>query len=175
MRTLRMLTSAAVLTASLVAFPASATAQTTYEHGVWGTEVYATSTKGRFVGTANGSATGTWYAEVIHTPLGSGTDPDPADISDGSFGMVLTKAEPGRYVRGEFSDSGGSITQINPSAKCTNQEYVVDGNLHSVSADGRTGGTGHFRVMLTHHRASIFGTCRLYAATVHDGNVTLTF
>jgi hypothetical protein len=169
MRTLRTLTLAAVLTASLVAFPASATAQTTYTYGVWGTEVYATSTKGRFVGTANGGATGTWYAEVIHGSLGSGT----ADISGGSFVMVLNKAEPGRYVTGKFSD--GSIRQINSGANCTNQDYSVDGVLASVSADGRTGDTGTFAVTLTHHRANIFGTCRLYAATVHDGEVTLTF
>jgi hypothetical protein len=171
MRTLRTLTSAAVLTASLTAFPASATAQTTYTYGVWGTEVYATSTKGRFVGTANGVATGTWYAEVIHVPLGSSTN--PADITAGSFGMVLNKTEPGRYVTGKFSH--GKIKQIKSGANCTNQDYSVDGVLAGVSADGRTGGTGTFAVTLTHHRANIFGTCRLYAATVHDGKVALTF
>ena len=71
MRALRTLTSAAVLAISMTASPASATAHatTTYTYHVWGTEVSATSTRGRFVGTASGSATGTWYAQVNHAQL----------------------------------------------------------------------------------------------------------
>jgi hypothetical protein len=62
----------AILLASLVALvPATAVAETkTYRFTISGTEVSATSTTGRFVGTASGSALGTWYAEVNHEPLG---------------------------------------------------------------------------------------------------------
>jgi hypothetical protein len=65
---------AAVLVASLVVLvlvPATAGAATkTYRFSISGTEVSATSTTGRFVGAASGSALGTWYAEVVHVPLG---------------------------------------------------------------------------------------------------------
>lgn len=56
---------AAVLVASLVVLvPATAGAATkTYRFSISGTEVSATSTTGRFVGAASGSALGTWYAE----------------------------------------------------------------------------------------------------------------
>jgi hypothetical protein len=56
----------AVLMASLVVLvPAAAVAGTkTYTFTISGAEVSATSTTGRFVGTASGSALGTWYAEV---------------------------------------------------------------------------------------------------------------
>jgi hypothetical protein len=55
---------AAVLVASLlVLLPATAVAGTrTYRFTISGTEVSATSTTGRFVGAASGSALGTWYA-----------------------------------------------------------------------------------------------------------------
>ncbi|HEV8569960.1 MAG TPA: hypothetical protein VGQ92_23220, partial [Actinoplanes sp.] len=104
-----------MLTAGLAVFPASATAQTTtfrYTYNVWGTEVYATSTKGRFVGTASGSAAGTWYAEVIHDEL----RPDGKIRPGGSFGMVLNKAAPAYTVGGRFS--GGMITQRDPGTNC---------------------------------------------------------
>ena len=65
---------AAVLLVSLVVLvPATAVAATkTYRFSISGTEVSATSTTGRFVGAASGSALGTWYAEVVHAPLGGG-------------------------------------------------------------------------------------------------------
>ena len=61
-------TAAAFLVASLlVLVPATtAAATTTYRFTISGTEVSATSTTGRFVGAASGSALGTWYAEVLH-------------------------------------------------------------------------------------------------------------
>src|SRR5688572_9661960 len=107
MKALRTLTSAVVLAVGLASFPAAAMAQTrTYAYGVSGTEVYATSTTGRFVGTTTGDAVGTWYAEVIHDPL----RPD-GDITGGSFGMLLNKAEPAYTIRGRFSD--GFVEQTN--------------------------------------------------------------
>jgi hypothetical protein len=156
---------AAVLVASLVVLvPVTAGAATkTYSFSISGTEVSATSTTGRFVGTASGSALGTWYAEVVHDPLGA----SPAAIRPGgSFGMALAQAEPAYVVSGQFS--GGAITVLDSGARCTNQVYRVDGRLKNVSVTG----TGHVVATLTHHRRSILGRCLLYAATV-GGTVTL--
>ena len=158
----------AVLVASLlVLVPATAGAATqTSRFSISGTEVSATSTTGRFVGAASGSALGTWYAEVVHDPLGGGVGAHVAIRSGGSFGMALTQAEPAYVVSGQFS--GGTITVINPGDHCTNQVYTVDGSLRNVSVTG----TGHFAATLTHHRRSVLGRCWLYAATV-SGTVTL--
>jgi hypothetical protein len=158
----------AVLAASLVVLvPATAGAATkTYRFSISGTEVSATSTTGRFVGTASGSALGTWYAEVVHAPLSGGVGTSVAIQSGGSFGMALAQAAPAYVVSGQFS--GGTITTINSSTTCTNQVYAVDGDLKNVSVTG----TGHFSATLTHHRRSVLGRCWLYAATV-SGTVTL--
>jgi hypothetical protein len=154
----------AVLVASLlVLVPATAGAATkTYSFSISGTEVSATSTTGRFVGTASGSALGTWYTEVNHDPLGTRANIRPG----GAFGMVLGQAEPAYLVSGQFSR--GTITVDNPGAHCTNQVYTVDGYLRNVSVTG----TGHVVATLTHHRRSVLGRCWLYAATV-GGTVTL--
>jgi hypothetical protein len=164
MKALHTRIAAAVLVASLVVLvPATAVAETkTYTFNISGTEVSATSTTGRFVGTASGSALGTWYAEVIHDPLGASADIRPG----GSFGMALHQAEPAYVVSGQFS--GGTITVNNSGANCTNQVYTVDGYLRNVSVTG----TGHVVATLTHHRKSVLGRCWLYAATV-GGTVTL--
>jgi hypothetical protein len=155
---------AAVLVASLVVLaPATAVAATkTHTFNVSGTEVSATSTTGRFVGTASGSALGTWYAEVDHDPLGTSAAIRPG----GSFGMALDQAAPAYVVSGQLS--GGTITVNNPGAHCTNQVYTVDGSLKNVSVTG----TGHVLARLTHHRRSVLGRCWLYAATI-AGTVTL--
>ena len=159
---------AAVLVASLlVLVPATAGAATqTYRFSISGTEVSATSTTGRFVGAASGSALGTWYAEVVHVPLRGGDGAQVAIQSGGSFGMALAQAEPAYVVSGQFS--GGTITVTNAGDHCTNQVYAVDGDLKNVSVTG----TGHFAATLTHHRRSVLGRCWLYAATV-AGTVTL--
>jgi hypothetical protein len=157
-------TAAAFLVASLlVLVPATTAAATkTYRFTISGTEVSATSTTGRFVGAASGSALGTWHAEVIHDPLGASADIRPG----GSFGMALHQAEPAYLVSGQFS--GGTITVTNPGRNCTNQVYTVNGSLRNVSVTG----TGHVLATLTHHRRSVLGRCWLYAATV-SGTVTL--
>ena len=170
MKVLHRWIAAAVLVASLVVLvlvPATAgAATTTYRFNISGTEVSATSTAGRFVGTASGSALGAWYAEVVHQPLGGGVGARVAIGSGGSFGMALAQAAPASVLSGQFS--GGTITVINPGARCTDQVYAVDGSLRNVSVTG----TGHFAAMLTHHRRSVLGRCWLYAATV-GGTVTL--
>jgi hypothetical protein len=164
----RRLAAVAILLVSLVVLvPATAGAETkTYSFSISGTEVSATSTTGRFVGAASGSALGTWYAEVNHVPLSGGVGTSVAIQSGGSFGMALAQAEPAYVVSGQFS--GGTITTINSSTTCTNQVYAVDGDLKNVSVTG----TGQFAATLTHHRRSVLGRCWLYAATV-SGTVTL--
>ena len=164
----RRLAAVAILLVSLVVLvPATAGAATkTYRFSISGTEVSATSTTGRFVGTASGSALGTWYAEVVHVPLSGGDGASVAIQSGGSFGMALAQAEPAYVVSGQFS--GGTITVNNSGANCTNQVYTVDGYLRNVSVTG----TGHVVATLTHHRRSVLGRCWLYAATV-SGTVTL--
>jgi len=164
----RWLAAAAVLLVSLVVLvPATAVAATkTYRFSISGTEVSATSTTGRFVGAASGSALGTWYAEVIHDPLSGPANTQVSIRSGGSFGMALHQAAPAYVVSGQFS--GGTITVINAGDHCTNQVYAVDGDLKNVSVTG----TGHFVATLTHHRRSALGRCWLYAATV-GGTVTL--
>jgi hypothetical protein len=164
----RRLAAVAILLVSLVVLvPATAGAETkTYSFSISGTEVSATSTTGRFVGAASGSALGTWYAEVNHVPLSGGVGTSVAIQSGGSFGMALAQAEPAYVVSGQFS--GGTITTINSGTNCTNQVYAVDGDLRNVSVAG----TGHFVATLTHHRRSVLGRCWLYAATV-GGTVTL--
>jgi hypothetical protein len=159
---------AAVLVASVVVLvPATAGAAIqTYRFSISGTEVSATSTTGRFVGAASGSALGTWYAEIVHVPLSGGAGAQVAIQSGGSFGMALAQAEPAYVVSGQFS--GGTITTINSGTNCKNQVYAVDGDLQNVSVTG----TGHFAATLTHHRRSVLGRCWLYAATV-SGTVTL--
>jgi hypothetical protein len=168
MKALHRRIAAAVLVASLmVLVPATAQAATkTYRFSISGTEVSATSTTGRFVGAASGSALGTWYAEVLHDRLGGGVGARVAIRSGGSFGMALAQAEPAYVVSGQFS--GGTITTINSGTNCKNQVYAVDGDLRNVSVTG----TGHFMATLTHHRRSVLGRCWLYAATV-GGTVTL--
>jgi hypothetical protein len=158
----------AVLLVSLVVLvPATAGAETkTYRFSISGTEVSASSTTGRFVGAASGSAVGTWYAEVNHDPLGGPANTHVDIRPGGSFGMALAPAEPAYVVSGQFS--GGTITVNNPGAHCTNQVYTVDGDLRNVSATG----SGHVLATLTHHRRSVLGGCWLYAATV-AGTVTL--
>jgi hypothetical protein len=170
MNTLYRRIAAAVLVASLlvlVLVPATAGAATqTSRFSISGTEVSATSTTGRFVGAASGSALGTWYAEVVHVPLSGGDGAQVAIQSGGSFGMALAQAEPAYVVRGQFS--GGTITTISSGTSCRNQVYLVNGDLRNVSVTG----TGHFAATLTHHRRSVLGRCWLYAATV-SGTVTL--
>ena len=169
MKALHRRIAAAVLVASLLVLlvPVTAGAATkTYRFSISGTEVSASSTTGRFVGAASGSALGAWYAEVVHAPLAGVMGAQVAIQSGGSFGMALAQAEPAYVVSGQFS--GGTITVISAGAHCTDQVYAVDGDLRNVSVTG----TGHFAAMLTHHRRSVLGRCWLYAATV-GGTVTL--
>lgn len=166
MNALRTSAAAALLGMSLAVLPNAAAAQTTtYTYRVAGTEVYASSATGVFVGIATDSAPDTWWTEVDHEPLGP--DPNPRHITGGSF--VLVQTSPAHVVTGHFS--GGTIEQIDPRPGCTDQVYRVHGPT-TVSAGGRTG-FGMVDVDLTHHRKSIFGRCLIYAATV-TGDLEVT-
>jgi hypothetical protein len=168
MRALRRIASATVLAGSLAILPATATAQTTpdsYTYRVSGAEVYASSTVGRFVGTASGGGTtGTWYAEVVHDRLGTN-----AAIRGGSLSMVLSNPAPAYTVAGRFVPCPDCyITRTNAGANCTNQVYTVHGELADVTVSEE----GSFDVTLTHYRRSVLGRCVTYSATV-NGTVTL--
>jgi hypothetical protein len=166
-RLLRATTSAVALTAVLAVLPVPASAETTpnsYTYRVSGAEVYATTTVGRFAGTASGNgATGTWYAQVNHQSL---VGVSTAAITGGSFRMALSKAAPAYTVEGQFA--GGSIVKTQPGTNCTNQVYAVHGELADVTVTGE----GSFDVTLTHYRTRVLGLCRTYSATV-TGTVTL--
>jgi hypothetical protein len=122
-----------------------------------GAEVYATPTEGRFVGTASGNGvTGTWYAEVVHSPLR-----DEATITGGSLSIALNQASPAYTVTGQFS--GGSINRTRAGTNCTNQVYNVNGTLTNVTVAD----VGSFSVTLIHPRRPTLGRCVTYSATVH--------
>jgi hypothetical protein len=160
-RVLRTTTSTMVLAAVLAVLPVPASAEVmpkSYIYRVSGAEVYATTTVGRFAGTASGNgATGTWYAQVNHESLVGVTK---AAITGGSFRMALSKAAPAYTVEGQFA--GGSIVKTQPGTNCTNQVYAVHGKLSDVSVTRE----GRFDVMLTHYRTRVLGLCRTYSATV---------
>lgn len=164
---MRFVLAAAAAAVAFAVLPATAAAQTTYNDELVGAEIAATSTQGTFVGTATGDLPGAWKAVVNHTPLNpNGT------ITGGSFSLwTLFGGVPTR-VRGGFS--GGTITQTNAGAGCTNQTYAVTGTLAGVSAGSITGGSGEFAVVLTHYRASFpFFGCVTYSASV-AGTLSLT-
>src|SRR5439155_12647740 len=58
-----------VLAACALGLPAGASAAQSFSDTITGHEYYATSTDGRFAGSAAGSLSGDWHADVQHTPL----------------------------------------------------------------------------------------------------------
>ena len=77
---------ASLALAAAVALPATVLAATVSDtYTIRGAEYYATSTQGRFAGTASGNTgdTATWQATVNHTPL-----TDTATITGGSARLV---------------------------------------------------------------------------------------
>ena len=143
----------------------AATVSDTYT--IRGAEYYATSTQGRFAGTASGNTgdSATWQATVNHTPL-----TDTATITGGSARLATSRLV---VVRGTFS--GGDVTLINRAPGCGTETYAVNGTLEDVTrSDSSAVGTGDFSATLTHYRASLFGTCRTISATVR-GTISLDF
>ena len=168
-----------ILLAVVSATPAAAE---THRSIVSGVEFYATSTQGRFAGTAQGQdangLSGAWSIVVDHTSL-SGcwyANQTCGRVTDGSFTLAVTN--PIEVVSGDFN--GGPrdgqpdmIVLVDPGYRCTNQLFWIRDGLHSVGTSNRTG-TGSFAAYLTHYRHSIFGQCITYSATV-QGTVVLEF
>jgi hypothetical protein len=165
----RVLLSAVCGTAVALATPGVATAATTYTDSVYGFEYSATSTQGKFTGTAYGALPGAWAATVNHTVLSaSGT------VTGGS--MSLATAVNGTPTLVGAHVAGGAVTRTNPSSTgCVNQYYGVTMTLDNLTANGTsTNGSGNFDGTLTHHRQSVFGTCVTYSATI-TGSLGVSF
>jgi hypothetical protein len=154
--------------AVVVMLPAGASAATiSSSYAIHGYEYFATTTQGRFAGTATGSSgdRAAWNAIVNHTPLTV-----TAGITGGSARLVTTRFV---SIRGGFS--GGSVRQTSAGANCTNQTYAVVGTLTNVTrSDSARRGTGRFVATLTHLRTRILGHCILYSARV-VGTISLSF
>lgn len=155
---------------TLAAVPA--TAATTYSDTVSGVEYWATSTQGRFAGSASGSLPGYWNATVDHTPLTLNATPT-ATITGGSFALATFLGGVSTLITGTFLP-GGTVNVINPGANCTNQTFAVDGALGDVGPWYSGTGIGTFVITLTHYRTRILGTCVTYSASVR-GSLSLTF
>jgi hypothetical protein len=155
---IRVAALAAALAAVALGTASGASAQT-YTDSISGYEYYATSTDGKFAGTASGPLPGTWNADVQHTPLCLSCKPT-ATITAGSFSLDTVIGYVPTVVSGTFT--GGTVQWTNPTTGCANQTFAVNGDL--------TNGT--FSATLTHYRHSVFGYCVTYAASV-SGTVTV--
>jgi hypothetical protein len=161
-----------VLLAALVLFaPAAARAAQTYNDTVSGHEYFATSTDGKFAGTASGALPGAWNADVQHTPLCVSCTPT-ATITGGTFELATAVDSVPTLVTGRFT--GGTVQVLNPGANCTNQTFAVHGILGDVGPWSTGSGSGTFDVTLTHYRFPLFGSCITYGASVR-GTLSLAF
>jgi hypothetical protein len=165
-RRLRLSLVLAFAASVLVASPAAAaTVSATY--AISGAEYYATSTQGRFAGTARGSSgdTATWNAIVNHTPLTT-----TATITGGSADLYTSNLV---HVHGSFK--GGTVALVSEEPGCGTQTYDVVGKLGKVTrSDSPRKGTGTFTATLTHYRTNLFGSCIVYSASV-SGTIGLSF
>ena len=160
-----------VIGLSIVGDAAAAPASTTFT--VIGYEYAFTSTLGCFAGAASGNAGdhGTWTACVQHDPLGS----SPTYVDGGRLVMATSNSSGvPDAVSGSFAYHGGTITTINSGPNCTDQQYLVTGTLRDVATTTTSGGSGMFSVILTHYRASLFGRCIIYKASV-SGTATFSY
>jgi hypothetical protein len=151
--------------------PAGATASSTYSDTLSGYEYWATSTDGKFAGSASGGLPGSWNADVQHTALCLSCTPT-ATITGGSFSLSTVIHYVPTLATGRFT--GGTVQVINPGSSCTNQTFGVNGILGSVGTWWSGSGSGTFTVTLTHYRHYVFGTCVTYGASV-AGSLTLAF
>jgi len=145
--------------------------------------MYATSTEGRFSGTATGQGpdglSGAWSIAVDHTSL------DPcfqvqlgeicSRITGGTFALAVTSPSV-QYVTGNFNQSVSpdGISMLQSGSNCTTQLFKITDGLNSVGTGSQHSGTGTFVGYLWHHRYWIFGRCLTYSATV-QGTVVLSF
>jgi hypothetical protein len=159
---------APVALAAAVALPGTVLAATVSDtYTIRGAEYYATSTQGRFGGTASGNTgdSATWQATVNHTAL-----TDTAKITGGTARLATSRLV---VIRGEFT--GGNVTLASRQSGCGTETYAVEGSLENVTrSDSSAVGTGEFTATLTHYRALLFGACRTFSATVR-GTIALSF
>jgi len=162
-----------VALAALVSAGRATAAPASTSFAIVGYEYAFTSTVGSFAGSGRGNAgdTAAWNARVEHDPLGS----TPIYVNGGPFAMT-TRSPAGHldYVTGDFAYHGGTITTIDPGARCTNQRYLVTGTLEHVATTTTSGGSGSFSATLTHFRYSLLGRCVIYAARV-AGTVSFSY
>jgi|SRR5829696_7939054 len=152
---------------SILAAQSAAAATVSSEYAIHGYEYYATSTQGRFAGTATGSSgdSGTWNAVINHTPLTTS-----ATITGGYADLVTSN-----LVRIHGTFAGGSAELRSEVGDCGTQTYDVVGTLKKVTrSDSHRRGTGTFAATLTHYRTLLFGSCIVYSASV-DGVIGLSF
>jgi hypothetical protein len=162
----------AVVPAALALWaPASVLATQTYSDTTRGYEYYASSTEGKFAGTASGALPGDWNADVQHTPLCLSCTPT-ATITGGSFSLATILNSIPTLVTGKFT--GGTVQVTNVGANCTNQTFAVNGVLGSVGPWYSGSGSGTFSATLTHYRYRIFAGCITYGASV-TGTISLNF
>jgi hypothetical protein len=161
----------AALAALVLCMPAGALATQAYDDTISGYEYYATSTDGKFAGSAAGAVPGDWNADVRHTPLCVSCTPT-ATITGGSFLLVTILKSVPTLVTGTFT--GGSVQVTDAGANCTSQAFAVNGILGDVGPWYRGSGSGTFSATLTHYRYRIFGSCITYSASV-TGTLSLNF
>jgi hypothetical protein len=142
------------VTAAATRAPSASSASKPQVSSVEGIEIGVKHTQGTFTGYSTGSLPGDWVAVVKHTPLSPG-----ATITGGTLKLVIDRNGTNRTVAGRFT--GGTITNTNPGAGCTNQTYRVVGDF--THFDGNR--TGRFSVTLTHYRHRLLGACIAYFAT----------
>jgi hypothetical protein len=159
----------AIATVAAAIAPA-ATASTTYVDTLTGYEYWATSTDGKFAGTASGSLPGTWNADVQHTALCL-TCPQTATITGGGFSLSTVFHYVPTLVTGAFT--GGTVQVRDSGAGCTNQTFAVNGVLGNVTT-WWSSGSGTFAVTLTHYRRYVLGSCVTYGASI-TGTLSVSF
>jgi hypothetical protein len=155
------------LTGTLAAAPVAAAATVSSGYTLTGYEYYATSTQGRFAGSATGNTgdTATWNAVVNHTQLTTS-----ATITGGSARLVTSRLV---SISGTFT--GGTVQLAYQGPGCGIQRYAVTGTLANVTrTDSAEVGTGLFSATLTHYRTRVLGSCMVYSASV-TGTISLSF
>jgi hypothetical protein len=166
-RSFSLLFTALALAAALGTAPVAAAASVSSRYALTGYEYYATSTRGRFAGSATGNRgdTATWNAVVDHTALTTA-----ATITGGSATLATSRLV---VISGTFT--GGSVELVDQPSGCGIQRYAVNGTLGNVTRSDRTrDGTGTFAAILTHYRVSVLGSCTVYSASV-TGTISLNF
>jgi hypothetical protein len=136
-----------------------------------GYEYYATSTDGRFVGTADGMLPGHWAAHIQHTRLCSSCT-RTATITGGGFSLLTAIHGIYTLVTGNFT--AGTIQVTNVGVNCTNQTFSVSGTLGGVGPWYTGRGSGTFSAALTHYRHALLRSCITYGASA-TGTISLTF